>query len=71
MCGCRGLSSKNNIISKLDEAIGLIDKIETFINRIDPNEKVSPGTIFQIYQNLVLLREKIVEARMELVEGKE
>ena len=57
----------DEIVSKLDEAIDIIDKIEAFINRINPNEKVAPGTIFQIYQNLVLLREKIVEARMELV----
>lgn len=57
------------IVYKLEEAIDLVDKIESFINRIDPRGgKVSAGVIFQIYQNLVLLREKIVEARMEAVE---
>ncbi|MET1160561.1 MAG: hypothetical protein ABWW65_06320 [Thermoprotei archaeon] len=57
----------NGIVKKLEEAIDLIDKIETFINRVKPNEKISSGLVFQIYQNLVLLREKIIEARMEAV----
>ena len=67
------LSNSNNkdyspVVYKLEEAIDLVDKIESFINRIDPHSgKVSAGVIFQIYQNLVLLREKIVEARMEAV----
>jgi len=60
----------DSIIKKLDEAIDLIDKIESFINRINPDEKPSPGVIFQIYQNLVLLREKIVEIRLDLASSK-
>lgn len=61
----RGYSS---VVEKLEEAIDLIDKIAGFVNRLKPDEKVSPGVAFQIYQSLVLLREKIVEARMEAVE---
>jgi len=56
----------DRIIKDLDEAIDIVDKIESFVNRIKPDEKVSPGIVFQIYQNLVLLREKIVEIRMDL-----
>ncbi len=62
------MSQDNTVIDKLEEAIDLIDKISGFINRLKPGEKVSPGTVFQIYQNLVLLREKIVEARMEALD---
>ncbi len=57
-----------SVVKKLEEAIDLIDKIMGFVNRLNPNEKVSPGLIFQIYQNIVLLREKIVEARMDAVD---
>ncbi len=49
----------------LDEAINIIDKISSFISRIEPNKKVERGVLFQLYQNTVLLREKIVEARMK------
>ncbi len=49
----------------LDEAINIIDKISSFISRIEPNKKVEKGILFQLYQNTVLLREKIVEARMK------
>lgn len=61
----RGYSS---VVEKLEEAIDLVDKIISFINRLKPDEKVSPGLVFQIYQNLVILREKIVETRMEAVD---
>jgi len=59
--------SIEDVVADLEEAIDLIDKIESFVSRLSPNEKVSPGIIHQIYQNLVILREKIVEARMKLV----
>jgi len=54
------------VIGILEEAIDLVDKIESFIARLNPNEKVQPGLVLQIYQNLMFLREKIVEARMKL-----
>jgi len=54
------------VIGILEEAIDLVDKIESFIARLNPNEKVPPGLVLQIYQNLMFLREKIVEARMKL-----
>ncbi|OYT39129.1 MAG: hypothetical protein B6U89_04715 [Desulfurococcales archaeon ex4484_58] len=60
--------SSDPIIGKLDEAIDLIDKIEGFISKLAPNKEVSPGIIFQIYQSLVLLREKIIEVRVEVLE---
>jgi hypothetical protein len=41
----------------LDEAIDIIDKIETFISRIKPGQKVESGLVFQIYQNLMILRD--------------
>ncbi len=54
----------NDIRKLLDEAIDIIDKIEAFISRIKPGQRVESGLVFQIYQNLMILREKIVEARM-------
>lgn len=62
------MNEEKEIAEILDEAIDLIDKIETFITRIKPNEKIEQGLIFQLYQNLVLLREKIVEARIKTIE---
>ncbi|RLG81742.1 MAG: hypothetical protein DRO13_00305 [Thermoprotei archaeon] len=58
----------SSIVKKLEEAIDLVDKIESFISRLKPGEKVSGGVVFQIYQSMVLLREKIVEARMEAID---
>ncbi|MEM4482239.1 MAG: hypothetical protein QXK88_06510 [Desulfurococcaceae archaeon] len=52
------------LVSKLEEAIDLVDKIEGFISRVKPGDQIAPGLIYQIYESLVLLREKIVEARM-------
>lgn len=53
-----------DIINKLEEAISLIDKIEMFISRIKPGDQVAPGLLYQIYESLILLREKLVEARL-------
>lgn len=58
----------SQVVEKLEEAIDLVDKIMSFVNKLRPEEKTSPGVVFQIYQNLVLLREKIIETRMEAVE---
>lgn len=58
----------NRLVSLLEESIDIIDKIEAFIGRIDPMRGPEPGLIFQIYQNLVVLRERLVEARMTAYE---
>ncbi|WP_052833781.1 hypothetical protein [Staphylothermus marinus] len=59
------MSKDKDIEEILDEAIDLVDKIESFLTRIKPNKKIEQGLVFQIYQNIVILREKIVEARMK------
>ncbi|ADI31608.1 hypothetical protein [Staphylothermus hellenicus] len=59
------MSKEKDVAELLDEAIDLVDKIESFLTRIKPNEKIEQGLVFQIYQNIVFLREKIVEARMK------
>ncbi|MEM1629043.1 MAG: hypothetical protein QXP02_06300 [Desulfurococcaceae archaeon] len=54
-----------DLASELDSAIDIIDKIEGIINRLRPGEKISEGIVYSLYENLVLLREKIVEARFK------
>ncbi len=55
----------SRLVSLIEESIDLVDKIEMFIGRIKPGDRVEPGLITQIYQSLVVLRERLVEARME------
>jgi hypothetical protein len=55
----------SKLVLLLEDSIDLVDKIETFIGRINPMEQVRPGILTQIYESLVILREKLVEARME------
>lgn len=58
----------SDALNLIEEAIDIIDNIEKFISRIQPNTPVSPGSVYQIYLNLVTLREKVVEARMIIVD---
>lgn len=58
----------SDALNLIEEAIDIIDNIERFISRIQPNTPISPGNIYQIYSNLVTLREKVVEARMIIVD---
>ncbi|MGB9827933.1 MAG: hypothetical protein ACPLSM_05390 [Thermosphaera sp.] len=54
---------KNIIRERIEEAIDLIDKLERIVSRLQSGDKVTPGTLFQIYETLMTLREKIVEIR--------
>lgn len=58
----------DEIVKLMEEAIDLVDKIEVIVSRIEKDKPVSSGVIYQIYENLVLLREKIVEARMKALD---
>lgn len=60
--------SCDEIVKLMDEAIDLLDKIEMIISRIEKDKPVSSGVIYQIYESLVILREKIVEARMKALD---
>jgi len=62
------LQKKNEVLDKLDEAITLIDKIESFLGRVKPGDNVQPGILYQIYESLMLLREKIVETRLMVLQ---
>ncbi|MCC6040944.1 MAG: hypothetical protein LM557_02075 [Desulfurococcaceae archaeon] len=53
------------IINRLEEALDLVDKIESTISKLKPGDQISPGLVYQLYETLVLLREKIVEARLK------
>gem|GEM_PF-894624 len=68
MVSDKSRANYNEIVKLMEEAIDLIDKIEMIISRIDRDKPVSSGVVYQIYENLVLLREKIVEARMKAIE---
>lgn len=67
MVSNKGLEVYNEIVKLMEEAIDLVDKIEMIVSRIERDKPVSSGLVYQIYENLVLLREKIVEARMKAV----
>ncbi|QOR94242.1 hypothetical protein IMZ38_06385 [Thermosphaera chiliense] len=54
---------KTIIRERIEEAIDLIDKLERTVSRLHSGDKVTPGTLFQIYETLMTLREKIVEIR--------
>ncbi len=65
------MTSKNcceDLVPVLEEAIDLIDKIESHLGRVKPGDKISPGELFLIASTLMNLREKVVEARMRAFE---
>lgn len=55
----------DSLLGLLEEAIDLIDKLEKAVYALEPGSQVTPGAVYQLYSNLVLLREKIVEARLK------
>jgi len=59
---------EKDVISVLEEAIDLVDKIEGHLGRLKPGDKLKPGELFLIANTLMRLREKIVEARMKVYE---
>lgn len=63
------MQRSEEILSKLDEAFALIDKAETFVERLKPGDQVSAGVVYQIYEALVLLKEKILEIRLLVIQG--
>jgi len=54
----------DKIVNTLEEAINIVDRLEEELNRMRPGEEVTPGVIYRFYNELLLLREKIVAARM-------
>ncbi|MGC8982157.1 MAG: hypothetical protein ACP5KA_00145 [Desulfurococcaceae archaeon] len=53
------------VVKALDEAINYIDKLESVLSRLRPGEQLTPGALYQIYELLMLTREKVVEARLK------
>jgi len=51
------------ILGKIEEAIDLIDKLESILSRIRVGDPISSGSLYQIYETIVILREKIIEIR--------
>ncbi|AFL66301.1 hypothetical protein [Desulfurococcus amylolyticus] len=58
--------STHEIIDLLEDAIDIIDQLEGVLQRLKPGDNITPGVIYQLYNSLVLLREKIVVARMKV-----
>jgi hypothetical protein len=56
----------NTLVNKLEEILNLIDKIEGTISRLKPGDQVSSGLIYQLYETIILLREKVVEVRIKV-----
>lgn len=56
--------SCDKVVNALEEAINIVDRLEEELNRLKPGEEVTPGVIYRFYNELLLLREKIVAARM-------
>lgn len=59
------------LVERLDEALSLIDRIESTISKLRPGDQISPGLIYQLYETVVLLRERVVEARLKAAYCKE
>jgi len=62
------LQGREDLVAKLDEAIDLLDKLEMLVSRLKPGDNVQAGLLYQLYQSLTLLREKILEARLTAVQ---
>lgn len=60
--------SQSDPVKELDRAIDLIDKIESLVARLASVEGLPKGTVFQLYQSVVELRELIVGLRMRVFE---
>jgi len=65
------LQKSEELLSKLDEAVALIDKIEMFISRLKPGDEVPAGIVYQVYESLVLLKERIFEIRLIIIQESE
>ena len=62
------MQGREDLVAKLDEAIDLLDKLEMLVSRLKPGDNVQAGLLYQLYQSLTLLREKILEARLTAVQ---
>ncbi|MEM1528916.1 MAG: hypothetical protein QXU03_03695 [Desulfurococcaceae archaeon] len=65
------MQKSEELLSKLDEAVALIDKIEMFISRLKPGDEVPAGIVYQVYESLVLLKERIFEIRLIIIQESE
>lgn len=65
------MQRKSEALNKLEEAVLLIDKIESVVNRVRPGDQVQAGIIYQLYEAVTLLREKIVETRLIILQEPE
>ncbi|MEM0000279.1 MAG: hypothetical protein QXH02_04275 [Desulfurococcaceae archaeon] len=65
------MQKSEELLSKLDEAVALIDKIEMFISRLKPGDEVPAGIVYQVYESLVLLKERIFEIRLIIIRESE
>lgn len=54
------------VVKALEEAIDYIDRIESLISRLKPGDTITAGVVYQLYELLLLAREKVVEARLKL-----
>lgn len=62
------MQGREDLVTKLDEAIDLLEKLEMLVSRLKPGDNVQAGLVYQLYQSLMLLREKILEARLTAVQ---
>ncbi|MEM4718043.1 MAG: hypothetical protein QXE81_04705 [Desulfurococcaceae archaeon] len=65
------MQRKIEALNKLEEAVLLIDKIESVIYSVKPGNQVQAGTIYRLYEAITLLREKIVETRLIILQEPE
>lgn len=55
------------VTKDIDEAINYIDKLELVISRLKPGDTLSAGVVYQMYELLMLTREKLVETRFKIL----
>ncbi|MEM4369753.1 MAG: hypothetical protein QXX15_02555 [Desulfurococcaceae archaeon] len=54
-------------VKYLEEALNYLDKLESIVSRLKPGDVISAGLVYQLYELLMLTREKLVEARFKVV----
>jgi len=56
--------SREELVDILDRILEALDRIEALIARLSVSEEASKGVVYQIYQNLIEVREGVVKARL-------
>ncbi|MCY0868689.1 MAG: hypothetical protein OWQ48_05625 [Desulfurococcus sp.] len=57
---------EDSVLEVLEEALDIINRLEERVRLLKPRSELSPGVLYQLYTDLLLLREKVITARMKV-----